>query len=238
MRLPPSLYPVFGLVQMIVEPQLLIRTLGLVVLEVLVPIYWLSDSLVENHHKQVFNAVFDRQLGATRPVAPLTETERTRLRELVDLHAPRLRKVQFTSLEDKLQEKYPNQEIPAPIKLLLWIFTPAPPGTPIWLKVPRRILNAPAKLIFPAAPKLLGAQNARAYAVQKIRPYLKKKGIKSWDEQAAIAYEHRWEFRSFGGVSYALGCVPILSWLLEFSSTVGAAMWAADMEKSGKIRLL
>ncbi len=41
-------------------------------------------------------------------------------------------------------------------------------------KIPRRILNAPAKLIFPAAPKLLGAQNARAYAVQKIRPYLKK----------------------------------------------------------------
>ena len=26
---------------------------GLVVLELLVPIYWLSDSLVENHHKQV-----------------------------------------------------------------------------------------------------------------------------------------------------------------------------------------
>ena len=41
-------------------------------------------------------------------------------------------------------------------------------------KIPRRIINAPAKLIFPAAPKLLGAQNARAYAVQKIRPYLKK----------------------------------------------------------------
>lgn len=47
--------------------------------------------------------MFDKHLGATRPVAPLTETERTRLRELVELHAPRLRKVQFTSLEDKLQ---------------------------------------------------------------------------------------------------------------------------------------
>jgi len=58
------------------------------------------------------------------------------------------------------------------------------------------------------------------------------------DEQAAVAYEHRWEFRSFGGVSYALGCVPILSWLLEFSSSVGAALWAADMEKSERIRLL
>ena len=26
------------------------------------------------------------------------------------------------------QEKYPNQEIPAPIKILLWIFTPRTPG--------------------------------------------------------------------------------------------------------------
>ena len=28
----------------------------------------------------------------------------------------------------------------------------------------------------------------------------------------------------FGGVAYALGCVPLLSWLLEFSSSVGAAL--------------
>ncbi len=52
---------------------------------------------------QIFEAVFNRQLGPTRPVAPLTEQERARLRELVQTHAPRLRKVQFTSLEDKLQ---------------------------------------------------------------------------------------------------------------------------------------
>lgn len=234
----PSLYPIFGLVQMIIEPQLLIKTLGLLVMEILVPVFWLSDSLVEGHHKQIFNAVFSGQLGPTRPIAPLSDGEKARLRELVTQHAPHLRRKQFTTLEDKLHEKYPNQEIPVPIQLLLWIFTPAPPGSPIWVKIPRRILNLPAKLIFPAAPKLLGAQNARAYAVQKIKPYLIKKGIKSWDEQAAVAYEHRWEFRSFGGVSYALGCVPVLSWLLEFSSSVGAALWAADMEKSGRIRLL
>ncbi len=51
---------------------------------------------------QIFEAVFNTQLGATRPVAPLTETEKTRLQELVTMHASRLRKVQFTSLEDKL----------------------------------------------------------------------------------------------------------------------------------------
>ena len=60
----------------------------------------------------------------------------------------------------------------------------------------------------------------------------------NWPHRAVSAANMACLYRSFGGVSYALGCVPILSWLLEFSSTVGAAMWAADMEKSGKIRLL
>ena len=40
---------------------------------------------------------------------------------------------------------------------------------------------------------------------------------------------------SFGGVSYALGCVPVLSWLLEFSSSVGAALWAAALTNLGLI---
>ena len=35
-------------------------------------------------------------------------------------------------------------------------------------------MNAPARLLFPAAPKLLGAGNARALAVHAIQPYLKK----------------------------------------------------------------
>lgn len=48
-------------------------------------------------------AVFNRQLGATRPVASLTETEKVRLHDLVQKHGPRLRKVQCTTLEDKLQ---------------------------------------------------------------------------------------------------------------------------------------
>lgn len=86
MRMHPSVYPVFGLVQMIIDPQLLVKTLGallyprmseratilslqqeakyivlshlnssagLLVMEILIPVFWLSDSLVEGHHKQV-----------------------------------------------------------------------------------------------------------------------------------------------------------------------------------------
>ncbi len=65
-----------------------------------------------------------------------------------------------------------------------------------------------------------------------------QKGIKSPEERAAIAYEHRWEFRSFGITAYVLGFIPILSWILNFSTSVGAALWAADMERRGQLRLL
>ncbi len=51
---------------------------------------------------QIFDAVLNRQLGPTRPIAPLSETEKARLRELVTQHAPHLRRKQFTTLEDKL----------------------------------------------------------------------------------------------------------------------------------------
>lgn len=93
--MPASLYPLYGLVQMILEPQLLVRTLGieqlniqlnaasecsgasfrvrqrhsyssrhllcaagLVVMEILIPIYWFSDSLVESHHKQASHSAY------------------------------------------------------------------------------------------------------------------------------------------------------------------------------------
>ncbi len=46
------------------------------------------------------------------------------------------RKIHWMECVLMVQEKYPNQEIPAPVKLLLWIFTPAPPGSPIWVVNP------------------------------------------------------------------------------------------------------
>ena len=77
-------------------------------------------------------------------------------------------------------------------------------------------------------------QQARLASLLNPAQHLQRDGLHCAVSAASMACL----YRSFGGVSYALGCVPILSWLLEFSSTVGAAMWAADMEKSGKIRLL
>ncbi len=64
-----------------------------------------------------------------------------------------------------------------------------------------------------------------------------QKGVTTWEEQAAIAYENRWSFRSFGMVAFGLGFVPILSWILNFTTIIGAALWAADIERGNKLRL-
>lgn len=147
-------------------------------------------------------------------------------------------------------------------------------------RLPRRLVNAPARLIFPAGSKLLQAGNSRSYAMNALKPYLKRvsifsswpercfadtqtgailpshvaqhgamscgllcfalwavqKGLTSWEEQAAVAYENRWSFRAFGAVAYGLGFVPILSWILNFTTSIGAALWAADMERGNKLQ--
>ena len=66
----------------------------------------------------------------------------------------------------------------------------------------------------------------------------RRRASKARREQAAIAYEHRWEFRAFGVTAYVLGFIPILSWILNFTTSVGAALWAVEMERSGQFRLL
>ncbi len=87
-------------------------------------------------------------------------------------------------------------------------------------------------MIFPAGYRLLGVRDSRAYATMAISDYLNQKGITSADAREAVSHLHANQFRSFGAVTFALGCLPILSWLTNFTNTVGAALWAADMEKS------
>ena len=111
-----------------------------------------------------------------------------------------------------------------------------------WL---RRTLVAPLYLAFPLAPRLLSIRDTRDVAVGALRPWLKVKGLRvskggaggrrgaalSVDDACFFSRRRAWECRSFGAVAAALGCVPLLSWLLAFATTAGAALWAADLEQ-------
>lgn len=125
-----------------------------------------------------------------------------------------------------------------------------------WVK---RAVAVPLALAFPLAAKLLLSSSSsspsrlllrdtRGVAVDAMRPWLKSKGLRlcrSYGSGAAPAvaagpvaddacvFERRlaWECRAFGAVAVALGLLPLLSWLLNFLTTAGAALWAADLER-------
>ncbi len=50
-----------------------------------------------------------------------------------------------------------------------------------------------------------------------------------------VAAQHTWAFRQFGLAAAMLDAVPLANWVTAFSNTVGAALWAADQEKAGKV---
>ena len=93
--------------------------------------YRISDRLVEKHHLQVFDEVLSSQLGSTRPVVPLDNTERQQLQRLVVKHAEagHLKKG-GNDLSEKIQER--TKTAPPAVKVLLWIFTPPPASEPWW----------------------------------------------------------------------------------------------------------
>lgn len=90
-----------------------------------------SDRLVEKHHTQLFDEVLSSQLGPTRPVVPLDNTEKQQLQRLVAVHkaAGHLKKG-GNDLSEKIQER--TKTAPPAVKVLLWIFTPPPASDPWW----------------------------------------------------------------------------------------------------------
>jgi len=123
--------------------------------------------------------------------------------------------------------------------------------------------QAPVKVLFPLAPKLLAATtagaSAPALAAAALSPWLARKGVRGAAEidalsavnrcgrarlgwtssrawhgsrcQAARVCTRRASMLGFGGVAFGLGLVPLLSWVLGFTNSVGAAIFAADLER-------
>ncbi len=58
--------------------------------------------------------------------------------------------------------------------------------------------------------------------------------LKGWNakQQEKFTAEHVGPYTAFGTVATLLELVPIASILFQFTNTVGAALWAADIEKS------
>ena len=93
--------------------------------------------------------------------------------------------------------------------------------------------SAPASLI-PMLPVIVSLMSGDKATVPFMSHYLRMRGLKSYAEQQAVADTHKLAYTQFGVVAALMTSVPIASWAFVFSNTVGAALWAADLEKRGE----
>ncbi|KAH8423315.1 EI24 domain-containing protein [Aspergillus melleus] len=104
---------------------------------------------------------------------------------------------------------------------------------------PRALLNAVILLPLNLVPVVGTAvyvwlQGQRAGPVAHRRWFQ----LKGWDERRVAEWvrERRAGYTGFGIAAVSLEMVPFLSLAFAFSNTVGAALWAADLEKEGEKR--
>ena len=90
--------------------------------------------------------------------------------------------------------------------------------------------SAPASLI-PMLPIIISMMSGDKATVPFMSHYLRMRGLKSYAEHQAVADTHKLAYTQFGVVAAFLTSVPIASWAFVFSNTIGAALWAADLEK-------
>ena len=93
----------------------------------------------------------------------------------------------------------------------------------VWASICRSVL--------PFLTVLFGAANSHTQARDALAPYLEMKGVKNIEEQDALVAKHKLMFYQFGWAALILSCIPIIGSFFAFTNTVGAALWAIDLEK-------
>jgi len=81
---------------------------------------------------------------------------------------------------------------------------------------------------------VLAYRDAAFLASDLMKRYWHLKGVSDNEALEALQQKHLWEYRGFGIVACMLTYVPVLSWVLNLTNSVGAALFAVKLEQSGK----
>ncbi|KAK9814078.1 hypothetical protein WJX72_000362 [[Myrmecia] bisecta] len=91
---------------------------------------------------------------------------------------------------------------------------------------------SPLLAIFPLGTMFVSWLNGFSTAQVLLKPYWEQKGLSSQREREEVMGRNKQDFQLFGATAALLDMIPILNWLFGFSSTIGAALFAADLERN------
>lgn len=195
-------------------------TLTALFTEAVVPVYLLSERFIRAVSNRLFDTVLMQQ-GIRQPISS-NKQQRAALQKAVD--------------QQKQDQQVKHQEWG-----ILWkIFSYGvnivlqPKATESTMRQYIRIAcTTPVMALAPVGPIIFAYLNGFGSTATLLDHYLVQKDLKQPSDREAWYQLHKTELRMFGTVVFALNLIPIANWLFLFTNTVGAALYAADIERNG-----
>lgn len=217
-----------GLVSAVVGVNMFSRLVTLVVLlaESAVPVYLLFDRQFEGLQHRLFDATL-RLKGIT--VEPLQQRDQQTLDALLAKQHKQRREQQQNSSNSitGLVSQLGGSALSMATRIIL----KPQPKEGLLLRKTRDAVTLAATVFVPFLVPLVAVRDSHAEAANLLSRYWQRKGIPSAEGQQVVAEQLRWELRGFGMVAATLAYIPVLNWFLGLSNTVGAALFAADLER-------
>lgn len=188
--------------------------------EAFIPVYLLSRRFVRAVSNRLFDTVLKQQ-GVTHLNA-LSVKERTSLLT--------------TTTRDQQWEQEQDKKwglIWTVCRYLAGSFLQPSATESNWKQYIRMACTVPLTSLFPVGPIIFAYLNGFGSAARMMDHYLVQKSVTKPADREAVYQANKNQFRMFGAVVFALNLLPVANWLFLFTNTVGAALWAADMEKQG-----
>ena len=194
-------------------------TLGALLAEAIVPVYLLSERFTRAVSHRLFDTVLKQQ-GLRQP-SSTSKQERTAL--------------QTNFREQQQYHSEQQREWGVLWRVCTWItniFLQPKATESAFRQYLRMACTTPILALGPIGPLAFSYLNGFGSTATLLDHYLIQKDLKQSAEREAWYQLHKQEFRIFGAVVFAMNAIPVVNFLFRFTNTVGAALWAADIEKN------
>ena len=188
--------------------------------EAIVPVYALSERFIRTVRNRLFDTVLKQQ--GVAHLGALSSKEKTSLRA--------------TNAQDERWEQEQGRKWGLLWKVFTYLtstFLQPSATESSFRQYVRMACTFPINSLMPIGPILYAYLNGFGSAATLMDHYVVQKAVSKPADREAIYQANKNNFRMFGAVVLALNLLPVANWLFLFTNTVGAALWAADMEKQG-----
>ena len=192
-----------------------------VLLESAAPIYVIFDKQLKRLQQKLFKATM--QVRGTN----ISQADKADLATVT----AEIQQQREAEKEYETRASISSKTISKLVKFAVNIFIPDAVKESALMKLTRAAVTLPLKIAVPILLPMFAYLEGYSDSIHLLSQYWTSKGLASPEAQKVVASYYVTDYRAFGVVASLLGYIPVLNWFLCLSNSVGAALWAAQLEK-------